>query len=339
LRILAFCYEFKPVGGGAGNALYHLAQEWVSLGHEVTVVTSRFKDLPSTEVLRGTHVIRLSVGRKWLFRARITEMIRYMFKSVAMSNDLARRFKPDLCVAFMTLPGGLAPLWLGHRFGIPFVTELRGGDVPGFDPRELAFYHFWLRGLIHLIWKKSRAIIANSRGLALLARQSQKGVQVHVIPNGVDTESFKPPDSKPKSQKFKLLFVGRLADSQKNISMMLRCLTRIPDADLRIVGDGPDSDKLRRLAVKLNLRHRVWFEGWVQGHKLIRIYQESDAYVSASRDEGMPNTVLEALSCGLPLILSNIAGHNEIVCDHQNGYLFDVNNESDLAAKIRSPIV
>ena len=327
MKLLVFCYEFPPIGAGAGNAVYHLAREWVKLGHEVTVVTSRFENLPREDEKEGIRVIRVPVGRKFPFKGRVREMLLYMVETVLGADKYFRRHRPDLCLVFMTLPGGLAPLCLKMRHGVPFITHIRGGDVPGFDPGSLRFYHFLLKFLIGWMWRKSRAVIANSRGLAKLAEGSVPSVRVLTIPNGVDSSFFMPPENSAKAGKLKILFAGRFVDSQKNISMLLWAASRFPEAELVLVGDGPDKARLAASARRLGLGERVHFPGWLKGEDLLAVYQSADVYVSASRWEGMPNTVLEAMAVGLPLLLSRVAGHEELVEEGRNGFLFDASDE------------
>ena len=153
MKILVFCHEFPPVGSGAGNALSFLSKEWVRLGHAVTVFTSGWNELPASAVIDGVKVLRVPVGRQSLFRGRILEMIRYMVLSAADVSSLYQSQKPDLCVAFMAIPGGVGPLFMKRKYGVPFVTQVRGGDVPGYDEASLRWYHWMVRPLLKKIWK------------------------------------------------------------------------------------------------------------------------------------------------------------------------------------------
>ncbi|MBF0254583.1 MAG: glycosyltransferase, partial [Candidatus Omnitrophica bacterium] len=241
---LVFCYEYPPIGGGAGRALHQMARRWVRAGHRVDVVTSHFGDLPGREEVDGVRLIRLRCGRKRASQARVSEMVRYMVKSCLGARQWVRTIRPDLCIAFMTIPSGPAPYWIRFRFGIPYVTFLRGGDVPGFDPEKLKAYHRLTRGVILRIWKRSRAIIANSGGLAELARQSCPDFSFGIVPNGVDIGKNAQSDKVKSHRRLRLIFVGRLADSQKNASTLLRGLTAFRDAELEMIGDGPDRSYL-----------------------------------------------------------------------------------------------
>ncbi|MBU0768888.1 MAG: glycosyltransferase family 4 protein [Proteobacteria bacterium] len=66
--------------------------------------------------------------------------------------------------------------------------------------------------------------------------------------------------------------------------------------------------------------------GWVDKNALVQEYQQSDCFINPSLYEGMPNTVLEAMACGLPVIASNVIGNNEVVIHGKTGFLFDLSD-------------
>ncbi|MEI8344551.1 MAG: glycosyltransferase family 4 protein, partial [Candidatus Omnitrophota bacterium] len=129
----------------------------------------------------------------------------------------------------------------------------------------------------------------------------------------------------------KILFAGRLVDAQKKISTLLEAIRGLEQVHLTIVGDGPDRSLLAEQVKRLRLEAHVRFAGWLDKVALRRAYQEANAYVSASLYEGMSNTALEAMSCGLPLILSDIPGHQELVVSRENGLLFGPGDHGQLA--------
>lgn len=320
--ILAYCYEYPPIGGGAGNALRYLCREWVNTGVNCSVVTSAFGSLTGEAHEEGVRVIRIPAGRVEVGRGRVGEMLRYIWASVASAKQIARRLKPDLSVAFMTIPSGAAPYYLKGQTGLPFVTELRGGDVPGFDPDALGLYHAVAQPLICSIWRQSSLLMANSKGLADLAQKTGWNISVQVAPNGVDSNFFYPDPTAAKGGALRCIYVGRMVESQKRVSLLIRLCGWIPSMRLALVGSGPDEGSYRKMARQL-APGRVEFHGRVDKDNLLKLLQSSDVYVSASGWEGMPNAALEAMACGLPLILSRVAGHEELVVDGVNGRLID----------------
>jgi glycosyltransferase involved in cell wall biosynthesis len=338
MNLLVFCHEYPPIGGGASNGLYNLARSWAQQGHQVTVVTSAFKNIPCNSVEEGIRVVRLNVGRRFADHGRVREMLRYILAATLRIARWRREFRPDLTVAFMTIPAG-PPAWaMKLLFGIPYAVELRGGDVPGFDPIRLKRFHLLTRPAIKALWKNAAVVISNSKGLQDLARQSAPVLCSQVIPNGVDHQFFTPVagEAKTKSgQKVRLIYVGRLADSQKKVSELIEVLGDISGAELVLAGDGIDHPTLVALAGRLGLSDRVIFKGWLSKQELTVALGQADVFVSASRWEGMPNAVLEAMASGLPLVLTRGSGHDDLITDGVNGFLFEPGSKESLAATLQ----
>jgi glycosyltransferase involved in cell wall biosynthesis len=103
---------------------------------------------------------------------------------------------------------------------------------------------------------------------------------------------------------------------------------------LHIVGDGPLRGKLYRMAGQLQVMEDIRWHGWLDKNGLLKVYQQSDCFLNPSLYEGSPNTVLEAMACGLPVIASDIPGNNELVIHGETGFLFDLSKSSSLAEKV-----
>jgi glycosyltransferase involved in cell wall biosynthesis len=180
--------------------------------------------------------------------------------------------------------------------------------------------------------KNSIAIVANSNGLRKMAETADP-FPVQVIPNGVDTEFFTPPPSKParNNSVLRILFVGRFRQ-QKNLPFLFRQLAHLPATtfELHLVGDGPDRKHLEGLARKLGIASAIRWHGWMSPGTLRHVYQSADCLVNASQYEGMPNIVLEAMACGLPVIASRVPGNDELVRDGATGFLFDLQEPDSL---------
>src|SRR5262249_7766106 len=152
-------------------------------------------------------------------------------------------WKPDAVIAFFGIPSGPVGLLLKLIGGRPYIVSLRGGDVPGFQPYDLALFHKLLGPVIRLLWKKAVAVVANSGGLAALGRRFAPEVPIEVIPNGVDGRKFHPAaDGKKHPGPVRMLFVGRVV-FQKGLDVLLEALAGLPvelDYELEIIGDGDE---------------------------------------------------------------------------------------------------
>lgn len=336
-RLLLVNYEFPPLGGGAGNATVHLAQELARLGFEARVLTSAFRGLPAWERGNGFDIQRVPVIRRRADRSSPAEMLTFILSATVAAIALTREWLPDLTLAFFGIPGGPVAWALQLARHIPFVISLRGGDVPGFQPYDLALYHRLTTPLIRAIWCRAGAVVANSHGLQALAQRTAPEVPIGMIPNGVDADRYRPHERRSGSPA-RLVFVGRLA-RQKGLDLLLEAVARLPgrEAALDIVGDGPERERLEGLAASREAGCPVRFLGWRSGDDLVACYQSADVFVVPSRDEGMPNTVLEAMACGLPVVGSRISGIEEAVRDGETGLLFppgDVGALADTIARL-----
>lgn len=337
MRLLFLNYEYPPLGGGAATASRHLIREWAAMGCEVRVLTSHFPGLPRREEADGALIHRLPVLRRRRDRGRIAEMALYMAQASLAAPVIAARWRPDAVLAFIGIPSGPVA-WLTERLtGVPYLVCLRGGDVPGFRCEGVDNFHRLLAPWTRRVWRNAAAVTANSAGLAELARDFMPELEVPVIPNGVDTDLFHPGDA-PRTAgdgPVRLLAVGRLV-AQKGIDVLLDALNRpgLGGFELDVVGDGEWRDALERQAAAPGLAGRVRFHGWLDRSVLADAYRAADALVLPSRDEGMPNVVLEAMASGLPVVASAVAGARDLVVEGETGFLVPPEDAGALAAAL-----
>ncbi|NLD95145.1 MAG: glycosyltransferase family 4 protein [Fibrobacter sp.] len=335
MRILVLNYEYPPLGGGAGNATYFLSREWGCMGIVTDIITTWFTGLDEiTHESNNVTVYRVKSRRQKVSQSNPREMISYILKAYKKAKELLVANKYDLSIAFFSIPSGIISYRLHTRFKIPYYVLLRGGDVPGFLGKELERMHSLIMPITKLVWKHATRIIANSRQLADLADKTavQLARKVEIIPNGVDTTQFFPDLSKHQSF-FTFLFTGRFV-RQKNVELLLQQFDKALqqcEARLILAGDGPMKETLV-LICKLSprLMHHVEIRHWVPKCDLLTLYQSAHCFINPSTDEGMPNTVLEAMACGLPVIASNIGGNNELVRHGKNGFLFNLSEPDAL---------
>jgi len=340
LRILLVNYEYPPLGGGAGNATAHLSKELAALGAQVTVLTSAFRGLAGRERVNGFAVRRVPVVRRRADRCTPPEMATFVCSATVSALWLARRMRPDVTVTFFGIPSGPVGLALKLMYGIPYLVSLRGGDVPGFQPYDLAFYHRLLGGTIKGLWRRSAGVVANSDGLKALVQKSAPDQPVLVIPNGVDVSRFRPVETPSEDRAVRVGFVGRLVH-QKGVDVLLKAVALLDPAlpfVVDIVGDGAERQELESLGASLGVAHRVRFLGWKSSEELPELYRCMDVLALPSRDEGMPNVVLEAMATGLPVVATKVAGTEELVHDGETGLIVPPEDHQALAEALRRAV-
>ncbi len=333
MRILIVNSEHPPIGGGAGNASANLSKKLVELGDDVTILTCAFGDFPRIEIENGVRIHRVFSIRKNRSRSSPFEQLTFMIGAVVESFPLINSWKPDVIIPFFGIPSGPVGLVGKLIFGIPYIVSLRGGDVPGFRTYDFGTIHKIGSPFLKVIWKNAGAVVANSQGLKKLAFRFASEIPCQVIPNGVDLDFFQSKES--YSDDVHLLFVGRLV-YQKGLDLLFKALANLLKYpwQLSIAGDGPQRDTLQDLAVSLGIRERIHFLGWNTHNELRRIYQESNIFVFPSRNEGMPNAVLEGMASGLAIIASNISGNEELIQDDLTGLLVPSDNWEMLQEKL-----
>lgn len=333
-------YEYPPVGGGGGNATQQIGRALAKRGARVVVLTAAQGNLARRENDRGVEVTRIWAARRRQDRCSVFEMLVFLTRVLMVAPGMARQCKADAALIFFGLPTGPIGWWMKKLRGLPYIISLQGGDVPGFLGDELALQHQVSGPIITHIWRAAFAVIANSTGLATLARRHAPDINIDVIPAGADLNAVKPASSPTLEGSLRFLFVGRLV-RQKGLDVLFRALATLKDQTdwtLTIVGEGPLRDELASSASNLGIADQVVFRGWLQREHLPAAYEQADVFVLPSRGEGMSNAMLEAMAAGLPVIGSEVAGLDEVVEDGKTGLLVPPEDVAALAVALRTVV-
>jgi len=327
-------YEFPPIGGGAANANQYIFRQFaVTEGLGVDLVTSTPGSADETVRFAPNIMLhRLNVRKRELHFWTQTETLRWLWRAhryVRRQLDLSAY---DICHAIIGFPAGMIAYL--NRKRLPYIVSLRGSDVPGFNQRFSAQYVI-LKPVFRRIWRNAAAVIANSDGLRDLAHQTDD-VPIGVIPNGVDTNEFTPAEifTGPGPR---LICVSRLI-ARKGIDYLIRAMPAIiekhPEATLSILGGGNIEEELNGLVRTMGLSDAVRLTGRVAHEKLPARYREADVFVLPSKNEGMSNTVLEAVASGLPVVGTTVGGNSDLVRNGDNGLLVEREDSAALADAI-----
>lgn len=321
MKILIITHEFPPIGGGGANACYYLSKGYVEQGNEVTIVTANYNGLPERETINGVTVIRVNSKRQHRDHCSFAEMASYLVKAFFVANDLVKKEKFDVCQVFFGIPSGPIGYWLKKRYKIPYVIRFGGGDIPGAQDRFALIYKV-ISPFLKVIWKNADGLIANSEGLRERARGFYDKKPIEIITNGVDTDYFTPSKEgkTDTDEAVNVLFVSRLMEG-KGLQFVIPKLKNIMDnsgkkVKLVIVGDGPYREQLEQMAAQSGVESSIFFEGFKNKEEIIRYYQQADIFILPSKREGMPNVVLEAMGCGLPVVMTPCEGAKELIAEN-----------------------
>ncbi|NTW13572.1 MAG: glycosyltransferase family 4 protein [Candidatus Moranbacteria bacterium] len=338
MKVLFLNYEYPPLGGGAGNATAYLLREYAGIaGLSVHLVTAAVDGNYSREAVSDDVIVhRLPIGKdpKNLHYQSRTDLLTYSWKALLFSRKLIRDEGDfDLIHAFFTVPCGFLAMILGIEFRLPYIVSLRGADVPGYSERFKLMYGI-IRPVVRLIWYRAVKVISNSSGLTELAHRTDPRREIPAIPNGVDTGQFTPSGERKDDGVVRILVVSRLTP-RKGIRFLVDAMSSLPIVTrLVIVGGGGERSNLEALAAEKGVTDRVEFRGLVPHDDLPSVYRESDIFCLPSLNEGMSNTVLEAIASGLPVVATVTGGTQELVTDGENGFFVKTGSADDLADKL-----
>jgi glycosyltransferase involved in cell wall biosynthesis len=306
------------------------------MGDQVHVLTAAWGELPRESVDQGVTIHRVPALRQRPDRCSVPEMVAFMAAASTHVAALARTRSLEAALAFFTLPSAPVAWWLKRRRGVPYAISLQGGDVPGFTPDQLKTWHALTGGLIRALWNDAGAVVANSDGLAALARAHAPGQTIDVIPAGVVMDTGTAKIDYDGAHTINLLFAGRLV-KQKGIDVLLDALSLLPHDErwtLSLAGDGPEWTALAAQAARNGVFDRLKFLGWNTKEALAGIYRSADIFVLPSRDEGMSNALLEAMATGLPVICTDVAGMRDVVVDGETGLIVPPEHPPSLLAAL-----
>lgn len=343
MRILALSYLYPNSIFPEYGIFVHNRLKAVAKYHEVIVINPiswfpfshifkryrRFNNIPSQEFFDGIEVFHprfFSVPRYFKF----LDAFFYKISVIPIVENICEKSNFDIIDLHWTYPDLPTGYALKKRFKNKMIVTLRGKE---------AFYStqgYIREKLIRNYLVKADAIVALSKELLEMAtNKGYSGKHRKVILNGVDTSSFQYID-KIKSRKFLglpldkniILTVGSLI-FRKGFDRIIKALKEIiqtnPNAQLIIIGtEGPEGDWKKSLVQLINeliLNKHVVFMGRIPNNELIYWYNASDLFCLASRGEGAPNVLIEALACGCPSVATDVGAAKEIITGDDMGII------------------
>ena len=286
-------------GGGAERQLCYLASKLEDLGNEI-------------------HICYLNEG---IEKPNLKGIILHPIKTRSNYSPyilwqlilIVRKTKPDIIHTWITqmdILGGI----LAFFFKIPTVIR---------EPTSSLYYtNNWKNKLRISLGAKAKIIVSNSLGGDEYWKQRLPSSKRAIVRNGLPIEMIEkigaslPIGLSNLTDPF-VLYVGRLIES-KSLNILLSAVALVKkkqDIKLVLCGVGNQKDELQELAERLNIVKDIYFAGYLMSEEIFALMKKASVFISLSDYEGCPNTVIEAMACGCPIIVSKIAAHLEILDD------------------------
>jgi glycosyltransferase involved in cell wall biosynthesis len=316
--------------GGAERVLSTLANHWANKEWQVTVVTMTSEATDFYQLDNRIRRIALNLARD--STNSVVAVINNLHRVLAVRR-LLHKIQPDVALAMMSTSNiVLALASLGIRNIVTVGSERT-------HPPNAFTQNFWNRAR-RLSYRYLSAVVTLTQESAgwLIANASPK--KVAVIPNAAiwplppQTPIIKPP---PNSNGYRLITVGRLSH-EKGFDLLIQAFSKLasdfPDWELVIIGEGPERVQRQAQIDMLGLTRQIKLPG--RCGNLQQWYESGDLYVLTSRFEGFPNTVVEAMSHGLPVVSFDCTtGPREIIRPGIDGVLVAPEDRKELEVALR----
>lgn len=253
------------------------------------------------------------------------------------ARRIMRKRHVDVIHAHWLIPQGLIARMLHRSHRIPYVVTSHGGDLFGFRGRALN--------------RLKQIVASSSAGMTVVSnamreesiRLGLSPPQLSVLPMGVDLRKRFVPDPDCPRDEDSLLFVGRLVP-KKGLCHLLDAMPAVlssrPAVRLTIAGFGPEEESLRTQALQLGIEGSIHFKGAVTQPELPAIYRRASLFVApfirdaSGNQEGLPVVLMEAIGCGCPAVVGNVAGIRDLLGEHADAISVDPRDSVALATAI-----
>ena len=326
MKIGIVSQSYYPRYGGVTEHVHHTALELRERGHDVTIVTSRFRQ---GEAENAPGVVRIGYNLMIPFNGAFVDLA-VGLRLKAQLRSLMRAYDFDLV-----------------HVHAPLVPTLPLLAVQAAECRVVGTFHTtsgpsrlleWTKGLLEPIVNRLHARIAVSNTAREFAHRYFPG-DYHVIPNGVDVTRFHPGAAPIERwhdpDRVNILFVGRL-DPRKGVQLLLDSMPEVVErtrgrARLLLVGDSYLRLKYQA-SVPASMRQHIHFVGHVPSHELPHWYATGDIFVSpATGNESFGIVLIEAMAAGRAVVASDIPGYRSVVTPDVNGVMFEPGDRAALA--------
>lgn len=311
--------------GGAERVVSVLSSELIEHKRDVTIIT-HFKVENEYSISSNVKVVCLSNLYEDDYRRKISTM--YLIKLAYKLRKVIVAENPDYILPFLwttCIRVDLALMFSKYKKIV--IQTIRNNPSIFPESKLMQLYRNYL------VEKSVKTIVQNGEQKKYFRKIQHN--KIFVLPNPVFPDLFNINRLKSNNQ-INIISVGRL-EKQKNFDMLIDAFelinSKYKETRLHIYGEGSLMDHLQKKINRKDLKDIAILHGRSINYE--EIYGSADIYVLSSDFEGMPNTLLEAMSVGIPCVSTNCpTGPSDIITDRKNGFLVPVNDINELANKI-----
>ncbi len=339
MKIALISEKYTPDIGGLAISTGRLGHLLSSAGHEVRVFAPTSNLLPSEK--QTLHSNRIHATRFGAHK-RVDDTLVDWFELIVEEHA---REPFDLLHAYFLPQAGFVAAYAGKYLNIPSVVSIRGNDIEraAFDPSKFSHVMYALQN--------ASAVTTNA---SILIKKAKAFIdrEIHLIPNGIDVELFKPMERneslaealgidkgmKKEERNMVIGFAGELRE-KKGLTTLLRAyaqVNKVQATTLLIVGEvraGEDKKAFDEFQSSIP-DPRIIVTRIVSHKDMPAYYALMDVFVHPSLRDGMPNALLEAMACEKAVIATPVGGTTDIIEDGKNGVLVKVEDADVLAGSI-----
>ena len=333
LKILMFNNEFPPLGGGTGTVNRELFLQFKNNPEiKIDLITSSDGKVKKiNNFSRNITIYKIPVGRKNIHHASNSELIKYAFKALFTGIKLHKKEKYDFVFVWATVPAGFPAVILKLFKKLPFIIRISGPDIPGYEKRYNTIYKI-ISPFIKFAWKKAEIIISKCKTEKEMVLKINPKLKIKTVYNGIDTKIFFPTENKIQDKNLKLICAARLI-KHKGQYTLIKAVSNLKKQgiimNVNLVGEGDEKNAYVKYAKAQDVAEQIIFSGYVPREKMAEQYQNADIFVLPSHSECMSNAMLEAMACGLPVIVTDVGGTEELI-DKTDGFIFKPGDEITL---------
>lgn len=327
MRVVMVVSTPFPPEEGIGHYTYNLSKKLIEKGHEVTVITRGSISRTKTLNFEGIRIIKPPFIPLYPFHVNIHEFfVNRLFKSLESEFDIIHFHSP------------LPPI---IKTSLPIISTLHGSMIGNAEDMEIVDLKSFGTKILtkYVSYPLVSKLIGHSDVVTTVSNSVKKELEkyyslknVLITENGVDERKFFPSNDKGNY----ILYVGRLSYA-KGLFELIDTAKQIDNHNIKfyLAGKGELEEKIKEKILKENLEAKVKLLGNLKHDELVNVYQKATMFLFLSYYEGFPTVVLEAMSSGLPVLVSDIEAHKNFIENGKNGILVEKGSSKDAAEKIQ----